>query len=308
MVSGVSVVVPVYKSAESLGALVERIEPALNDLASEFEIILVIDGSPDNSGNVARELAADRPWMRTIDLMRNYGQHNALLCGIRAAKHDLVVTMDDDLQHPPEELHKLFDALTPEVDVVYGAPDRPMHGLWRGIATMITKRVLKGSMGIEAAQNVSALRLFRRRVADAFAHYQSPLVNIDVLLTWGTSRFAVVRTRHDARAHGQSNYSVRMLITHAVNMMTGFSVLPLQWASVAGLAASILGLLLLIFVIGRFIIEGSVVQGFAFLASSIAMFAGVQLFALGILGEYLARVHLRTMDKPAYVVRSENDE
>ncbi len=308
MISGLSIVIPVYNSGGALGPLIDRLVPVLDTLADAYEVILVNDGSSDGSAADAMALASENGFVHFVDLMRNYGQHNALLCGIREAQYPFILTMDDDLQHPPEELHKLIDALVDDIDVVYGAPEKPQHGFLRGIATRITKTVLQRSMGVEAASNVSALRLFRSEVSRAFADYQSPLVNIDVLLTWGTSRFAVARVRHDARTYGQSNYSVGKLITHAVNMMTGFSVLPLQWASMLGLGASALGVVLLLFTLVRFVIEGRVVHGFVFLASSVALFAGVQLFALGILGEYMARVHLRTMNKPPYVVRdSEGD-
>jgi undecaprenyl-phosphate 4-deoxy-4-formamido-L-arabinose transferase len=126
---------------------------------------------------------------------------------------------------------------------------------------------------------------------------------MDVLLTWGTTKFAALRLRHDPRLVGKSNYTLSKLIRHAVNMMTGFSVLPLQLASVTGFAFTGFGLLILVYVIGRYFIEGTTVAGFPFLASIVAIFSGAQLFALGIIGEYLARMHFRSMDKPPYVLR-----
>ena len=128
-------------------------------------------------------------------------------------------------------------------------------------------------------------------------------MSIDVLLTWGTTRFAAVPVRHDPRQVGVSNYTFRKLVRHALNMMTGFSTLPLQLASVVGFAFTLFGLLLLVYVIGRYLIEGGSVPGFPFLASTIALFSGAQLFALGIIGEYLARMHFRMMDRPSYVIR-----
>jgi undecaprenyl-phosphate 4-deoxy-4-formamido-L-arabinose transferase len=158
-------------------------------------------------------------------------------------------------------------------------------------------------MGAEIARNVSTYRAFRTQVRDAFASYRSPFVSIDVLLTWGTTRFAAIPVSHDIRRVGKSNYTVRKLITHALNMMTGFSVLPLQLASVVGFALTFFGILVLLYVIGRYVMEGGSVPGFPFLASVIAIFSGAQMFALGIIGEYLARMHFRSMDRPAYTVR-----
>ena len=162
-------------------------------------------------------------------------------------------------------------------------------------------------MGAETATQVSAFRVFRTPLREAFASYSGPYVSIDVLLTWGTTRFTSRVVRHDARAGGVSNYTVGRLIAHALNMMTGFSVLPLQVASVLGFAFTLVGISTLLFVVGRYLVQGSVVPGFPFLASIIAIFSGVQLFSLGIIGEYLARIHFRTMDRPPFAVRERTD-
>jgi undecaprenyl-phosphate 4-deoxy-4-formamido-L-arabinose transferase len=283
---------------------VERLQPMLAAHASDSELILVDDSSPDGSWEVVRDLAATRPWIRGIRLMRNYGQHGALLCGIRAARHELVVTMDDDLQHPPEELPKLLAALDDGFDVVYGTPEHQQHGFARDLASQIAKLVLQGAMGAETARKVSAFRIFRTELREAFQAYRGQFVSIDVLLTWGTTRFRAVPVRHDPRAEGASNYTWRKLLTHALNMMTGFSAFPLQIASLVGFAFTLFGIGVLVFVLGRYLLYQSPVQGFTFLASAVAIFSGAQLFALGIIGEYLARVHFRVMDRPPYVVRS----
>jgi len=307
-VPSLTVLVPVYNSEGSLRPLVERLEPVLRQLAVEFELILVDDASRDRSWNLVQQLAAERPWIRGISMMRNYGQHNALLCGIRAARGELIVTMDDDLQHPPEELAQLLAALTPELDVVYGTPQRERHGLLRDLASRITKQVLQKSMGAETASKVSAFRVFRTTLRAAFAEYKSQFVSIDVLLTWGTTRFAAIEVRHDPRTIGVSNYTFRKLFTHAMNMVTGFTTLPLQIASWIGFSFTLLGMALVLFLVGRYLVHGTQVQGFTFQASLISIFAGAQLFALGIIGEYLARMHFRMMDRPTYAVRGETGE
>jgi undecaprenyl-phosphate 4-deoxy-4-formamido-L-arabinose transferase len=299
-----SVVVPVFNSATILPHLVERLEPVLRESASEFEVVLVDDGSRDDSWGVIQELARSRPWLRGIYLMRNYGQHNALLCGIREARNDVIVTMDDDLQHPPEEIPKLLVELARGYDAVYGTPEREQHGFWRDLASVITKLSLQSAMGAEIARKVSAFRAFRRDLRNAFANYHSQFVSIDVLLTWASTRFTAIPVRHDPRAEGVSNYTLGKLVTHTLNMLTGFSTFPLQLASLTGFGFTLFGIGILAYVLIRWLIHGSVVPGFAFLASVIAIFAGAQLFALGIIGEYLARMHFRMMERPSYAVRS----
>jgi len=303
----ISVVIPVYRSEGILPELVHRLESVLAAIADSFELILVNDCSPDRSWDVISDLARRHSWIRPINLMRNYGQHNALLCGIRAARYDVIVTMDDDLQHPPEEIAKLLETLAGGYDVVYGTPEQEQHGLGRDFASWLTKLALQNVMGAEIARNVSAFRAFRSEVARSFAHYGGAFVSIDVLLTWGTDRFSLVTVRHEQRKTGVSGYTIRKLITHAMNMMTGFSTVPLQFASVVGFLFTLFGVGVLAYVVGRFLLTGGSVPGFPFLASIIALFSGAQLFALGIIGEYLSRMHFRMMERPSYVVRESLD-
>jgi undecaprenyl-phosphate 4-deoxy-4-formamido-L-arabinose transferase len=298
-----SVVVPVYNSEASLRPLVARLSPVLSAIAPEHELILVNDGSRDGSWKVVQELAMERPWIRGIDMLRNYGQHNALLCGIRAAKHAVVVTMDDDLQNPPEEIEKLLAALDRGFDVAYGTPHKERHGFLRDMASQMTKLALQKSMGAETARKVSAFRALRTPLRGAFADFRGPYVSIDVLLTWATSKFTAVEVRHDAREQGASNYTMGKLVSHALNMITGFSVIPLRVASVIGFVFMLLGAGILVYVIYYKLTRGIPVQGYASLASMIAIFSGAQLFSLGIIGEYMARMHFRMMDRPSYAVR-----
>lgn len=305
---GVSVVVPVYRSEGTLDELHRRIVAVMERRGAPFELIFVEDCGGDGSWEIVRRLASLDPRVRGIRLSRNYGQHNALLCGIRAARLAVVVTLDDDLQNPPEEIPKLLAKLSEGLDVVYGAPARAQHGFLRNQASRISKIALQSAMGAETARHVSAFRAFRTRIRDAFTTFRSPFVSIDVLLTWGSTRFSYLEVRHDPRAMGASNYSLRKLVTHALNMMTGFTTIPLQLASVAGFAFALFGFFVLAYVVVRYLVQGGVVPGFAFLASIIAIFSGVQLAALGIIGEYLARMHLRTIERPPYVVREEAHE
>ena len=305
--SSVSVVIPVYNAELNLGNLYQQLMPAMEATTSQFEIIMVEDHSQDDSWRIISNLTKKDTRVRGIRLSRNYGQHNALLCGIRSARFDTIVTMDDDLQNPVSEISILLNKLTDGYDVVYGTPQQKQHGLFRNMASRMTKLALQGAMGVDAARNVSAFRAFRARLREGFKDYRSPFVSIDVLLTWSTSSFAAVTVRHEPRAAGQSNYTLRKLVSHAFNLMTGFSTLPLQLASMVGFLFTIFGFGILLWVLGRYFITGSSIPGFPFLASIIAIFSGAQLFALGIFGEYLARIHFRTMDRPPYVVEQLSD-
>ena len=302
MYPSLSVVIPVYRSQETLPELHRRLVAALEPVQPQFEIVLVEDCGGDESWQVIEQIAKRDYRVRGLKLARNYGQHNALLCGIRAARGEVIVTIDDDLQNPPEEIPKLLSKLDQGFDVVYGSPANETHGFLRNQASRITKLALQGTMGVASASRVSAFRAFRTRLRESFSDFRSPSVNLDVLLTWGSTSFSSVDVRQDERTVGDSGYSLKKLINHAINMMTGFSVLPLQIASILGLCFGLLGFLILAYVVFSYLVKGSSVPGFPFLASIIAIFSGVQLFALGIFGEYLARMHFRSMDRPPYAL------
>lgn len=301
----ISVVIPVFRSKEALNLLYQRLCVVLEKHAHVFEIILVEDAGLDGSWTIIEQLMKGDPRVKGIQLLRNYGQHNALLCGIRQAKYDTVITLDDDLQNPPEEIPKLINKLNEGYDVVYGYPLKEQHGFLRDCASQLTKLVLQNAMGAETSRHISAFRIFRTCLRDAFANYNAPFVSIDVLLTWGTTRFTAIKVNHEKRTMGSSNYTFSKLMAHALNMVVGFSTVPLQIASVVGFVLTVFGVLILFYVLGRFIFEGQVVPGFVFLASIIAIFSGAQMFALGVMGEYLLRIHSRTMEKPCYVIRKE---
>jgi glycosyltransferase involved in cell wall biosynthesis len=299
----ISVVVPVYNSASILPQLIGRLEPVLGSLCLNYEAILVNDGSQDQSWETIQRLCKSYSWVRGINLMRNYGQHNTLLCGINAAQFETVLTMDDDLQNPPEEIPKLIARLSENYDVVYGAADSGRQGFWREAASHITRWVLRRAMKVPAANDVSSFRVIRASVCRAFSQYRSPFVSLDVLLSWATSRFAVERVHQAQRYSGTSTYTFRKLLVHALTMFTGFSTWPLRLASLVGFGFTALGLAMLCFVLGRYLFLGGSVPGFPFLASAIAIFSGAQLFALGIIGEYMARLYYRMMERPPYVIR-----
>jgi len=299
----ISVVIPVFNASENLDDLYGRLTTVLTKTAQAHEIILVDDASRDDSWQEIRSLVERDTHVKGIQLSCNFGQHNALLCGIRAATFPVIVTMDDDLQNPPEEIPALLQKLAEGFDVVYGYPKKEQHGFWRDVASQLGKLTLQKAMGGDVARRISAFRVFRSSLREGFPDYSAAFISIDVLLSWSTSRFAAVAVNHDARRRGKSNYTLGKLFLHTTNMLTGFTTLPLKLASMLGFVLTFFGLLILVYVVVRYLMQGSVVPGFPFLASIIAIFSGAQLFALGIIGEYLARIHFRSMGKPGYVVR-----
>ncbi|MDQ2693157.1 MAG: glycosyltransferase family 2 protein [Chloroflexota bacterium] len=294
-----SIVVPVYKGETLIEPLVSQINSTLPAFTDQYEIILVNDGSPDDSWTVIQRLSQQYPCVRGIRMMRNYGQHNATLCGVRAARYEVTVTMDQDSQHPPEEIPRLLKKLSEGFDVVYGSPRRLPQSLWRNIMTAGIKWILAKVIGLPAVRNVSAFRAFRTQLRDAFINFQSPSLILDVLLSWGTMRFTSVDVNI---GHAQrTNYSFKMLVRAAMLILIGYSTLPLRFASWVGFMMTLFGIGVFIYVLVIYFTAGSL-PGFPFLASIIALFSGAQLFGLGIFGEYLARMFDRSMDKPSYVV------
>jgi glycosyltransferase involved in cell wall biosynthesis len=299
--TGISVVVPVYNSQETLEELARRLSEVLPSISPSYELILVNDGSRDNSWEVIRKLVDRYPWLRGFNMMRNYGQHNALLCGIRAARYTITVTMDDDLQHPPEEISKLLTGLEDGYDVVYGTPKKMPHSWWRNAFSRLTKRLLSMAMGVRNIRDFAAFRAFRTKLREAFASYQNPNVIIDVLLSWGTTRFTAITVDEIPRTAGRSNYNLIKLIQYTMVVLTGFSTVPLRIASLVGFLFTFVGIAVFLYVVAIYFLAGSV-PGFPFLASMLALFSGTTLFALGIIGEYLARIFDRSMDRPPYII------
>lgn len=295
-----SVVVPVYRGEETIELLIERLAKTLPRVSKKYEAIFVHDGSPDQSWPVIERLAKKYKWVRGIRLMRNYGQHNATLCGVRAAQYEITITMDQDLQHPPEAIPALLSKLDEGYDVVYGSPRKLPQGFWRNMMTANIKRLLAGVMGVPSVKNISAFRVFRTRLREAFVNFQNPALTIDVLLSWGTTRFASLPV--DISPAGHSNYNFSALVKAAMLILTGYSTAPLRIASWLGFAMTLFGVGIFVYVVVIYFIAGSL-PGFPFLASIIAIFSGAQLFTLGIFGEYLARIFDRSMDRPSYIIQ-----
>ena len=305
---GISVVIPCYKSRQTLPELARLLVPVLEATVEHHEVILVVDGSPDDTWDVARALATKFPTVEAIRLSRNFGQHNAILAGVRAARFDTIVTMDDDLQHRPEEVPKLVAALRPDLDLVYGVAAEEEHGFLRSFASRNVKAAMALGLGIKNARSISAFRIFRTYLRDGFVGLDGPHASVDVALSWTTTRTDTTLVHMDQRAEGRSNYSFRLLMRHTINTLLGYSTLPLRLVGYLGFAFGILGTLLLAQVLWTFFVGTTTVQGFTTLASMVAIFSGAQMVALGVVGEYIARIHSENMGRPTYVIRERTDQ
>lgn len=296
-----SLVVPVFNGAGTIRVLVEAISTELDK--SIFELILVDDGSQDSSWDVICEIVSTNPRVLGLRLGRNAGQHSALLAGVRAARFPVTVTLDDDLQNPPDQIPILVEALDAlAVDVVYGVPREASQSVWRKLAGSLVRRSLKSALGIGEALNMSSFRCFRTELRNAFAVNVGPGVSFDALLAWSTTRFAAVEVLHAKRAVGTSNYSFGRLLRFSLDTLTGYTTTPLRVVSSMGFVTALIGLVLMFFFVLMPFVQGISVQGFPFMASIIILFSGLQLVTLGVIGEYLARMHFRIMNKPAYVI------
>jgi undecaprenyl-phosphate 4-deoxy-4-formamido-L-arabinose transferase len=299
----VSVVVPCYRSAATLPALAARIHDVLPGHVTEFEIVLVVDGGDRETWTTAAGLDRGSRHVRALRLNRNYGQHNALVAGVRAARYDVVVTMDDDLQHRPEEIPALLRALTDDVDLVYGVAADEEHGMARSLASRLVKATLQRTMRVGKAHRLSAFRAFRTFLRTGFTELHGSAVSLDVALSWGTTDITAVTVRMDERAVGRSNYTVRMLIRHTLNMAFGYSTGPLRLVTYLGVGVGVLGLGLLGRVLQLYFTGETTVAGFTTLASMVALFSAAQMIATGVLGEYIGRIHSRGLGRPTYVLR-----
>lgn len=299
----VSIVVPCYRSAGTLPTLVARVNEVMPRVAAAYEVILVVDSTGDGTWEVAHELAENSGPVRAIQMARNYGQHNAIVAGVRAARFDVVITMDDDLQHLPEQIPVLLGALTDQVDLVYGIPVEEEHGVLRSLASRSIKAGLSTAMGVDNARNVSAFRAFRTFLRNGFDLVSGPHVCVDVALSWATTRITAVKVQMAERTEGQSGYTFRGLMRHTTNMVVGYSSAPLRLVTYLGFATGATGLILFARLIWLYVTGATTVAGFTTISAMVAMFSSAQMIAIGMLGEYVGRIHAAGSGRPTYVIR-----
>ena len=299
---GVSIVIPVYRGEKTVSPLVHKLVAALGQ-AYELEIVLVNDGSPDDSARVCRELADEFSQVRFLGLSKNYGEHNAVMAGLNHAGGDCVVIMDEDFQNPPEEVGRLVEELRRGYDVVFTCYEKKRHSPLRNLGSRFNNYVASLLLTKPRDLYLSSFKALSRFAVDELVKYTGPYPYVDGLILRFTRNYSQVLVRHDPRAEGRSGYTLRKLVGLWLNMFTNFSVLPLRLASCAGFVFAFLGLAGAAWFTVDKLRHPDLPVGWASLIVSLFVVSGVQLFALGMIGEYLGRLFLKDNGQPQFVVR-----
>ena len=297
-----SVVVPVFNSENNLNELFDRINKVFNELDKKFEIIFIEDGGSDRSWEVLTKLKKENPEIITaIKLNKNFGQHNATICGFNFAKGEFIITLDDDLQNPPEEIKKLIAACQEkESDVVYGVYEKKKHTRMRNIGSasikMTSKKFLKGT------GKGSSFRLIKREIINKITEHHHHFVFIDEILLWYTDSFSFVFVEHHKRPEGKSGYSSRKLFTLISDLIYFYTNIPLKIMVYGGLIVSFVSLVLGIqFIIKKLFFD--IPLGYTSLIVTILFSTSIIVFSLGVIGGYLSRIYLVQNKKPSYIVK-----
>jgi glycosyltransferase involved in cell wall biosynthesis len=296
-----SIVIPVYNGANSVPALIAALEDL--SIIGGHEIVLVNDGSADNSLAVCQEIVGKaRVPMTLVNLARNYGEHNAVLTGLRYASGEHIITMDDDLQNPPQEVQRLLTfAQRSGKQVVYTYFDEKNHAAWRNLASRFANLVAGFVLDRPPGLYLSSFRCMTAFVAREITRYEGPFPYIDGLILQVTGDIGQFLVRHLPRATGTSNYTMRRLLRLWMNMFVNFSVMPLRISTLTGFALSGLGALGVAVAVSEALIS-SPPPGWASLMAAVLLLSGVQLLILGIVGEYLGRLYLTVNRKPQSVI------
>ena len=298
-----SIVIPLFNAALTLPALYQELSAL--EIDGGLELVLVNDGSRDETEEIAMRLAqASRIPFTFLSLSRNFGEHNAVLAGLRASTGRYVVTMDDDLQNPPSEVLKLLSAAeSGKHDVVYAIYERKEHAWWRNFGSKLTNLIADYVVEKPRKLYLSSFRCLTRLVADEVAKSRTPYPYIDGLIFQITQNAGAVPVRHAGREQGKSGYTLRKLVRLWMSMLVNFSVLPLRLMTLAGLITSALGFLAVIGVVLEHLLKKNP-TGWGSLMAAILLLSGIQLLLLGIMGEYVGRIYLGISDKPQSVVRT----
>ena len=298
----VSIVIPVYNGAKSIKPLVERLHEELK-AHYELEVVLVNDYSPDNSAEVCAALAEQHGWVRFIHLARNFGEHNAVMAGLNYCTGDCAVIMDDDFQNPPTEVVKMVDKLQEGHDVAYSYYETKRHSLFRNLGSWFNNAVASVMIKKPWGLYLSSFKAINRFAIDEVIKYEGPYPYIDGLILRSTRNYGTQLVQHDPRHEGRSSYTLRKLMRLWLNMFTNFSILPLRVASIVGFVFAVIGAVLAVVFLIEKLANPDLPAGWASTIVIILIISGVQLFALGMIGEYLGRLFLQDNGSPQFVVR-----
>jgi undecaprenyl-phosphate 4-deoxy-4-formamido-L-arabinose transferase len=298
----ISVVIPVFNEVATLADLHQRLARTLKDTGRPWEIIFVDDGSTDRSADVLRALHAQDPEVRVVRFNRNYGQHAAVFAGMEMARGDVVVTLDADLQNPPEEIPTLLRRLDEGADVVGGARVNRHDPWFRRAASRAVNRATSAIVGVRMTDYGCMLRAYRRSVVDQIVACREISRFIPALANTFAASVAEVPVEHAPRRAGRSKYGLLRLLRLNMDLMTGFSLLPIQAVSLAGVLVAALGLAFALFLGFRRLLVGPEVEGVFTLFAILFFFVGLQILALGLIGEYVGRIYQEVRRRPRYVV------
>lgn len=297
----ISVVVPVFRSAQHLKKLYTELESSLININKPFEIIFVEDCGGDDSWKVLQEISSQDPRVSSIKLSKNFGQHAATICGIGQAKGKWIVTIDDDLEQNPNQVISLYNEAIKGFDLVYGVFENRSHSLWRNLTSECARKLF--SIAIPSLNyQYTSFRIIKGNIAKELQQFDSPYPFIDGYLSWLTNNYSTVNIQHSERGSGSSNYTFSKLLKHTINIFISFSELPLRLSSWIGLTASVFGLLWFLLIIINKLIGSYTVSGYASIMAAILFFGGIQLVVIGVIGEYISRINFKTSKKPLYII------
>lgn len=301
----ISIVIPVYNEAANLRALWSRLEPVVSALGRACETIFVDDGSADNSLEILRGFAADDPRVRVVELARNFGQHSAILAGFRNCAGDIVVTLDADLQNPPEEIPKLIAAIDAGNDVVGGWREERQDRTYRRLASRLQNRVTSAIVGVPMHDYGCMLRAYRRHIIDTVVECDEKAAFVPALANTFAKRVAEIPVEHAERAAGESKYNLFSLAHLSLNLITGFSMLPMRALSLTGIGIFVLDAIFALVLMAHRFIYGPQQEGALWtLFAVLFFFVGLIFLALGMIGEYIGRIYIEVRRRPNYIVRA----
>jgi len=284
-----SILIPVYKSALFVNKTVSKINSELDQLHYSYEIILVNDGSPDNSWDVIKSIAQNNPKVKSYNLLKNYGQHSAVLCAIQKATGTYLITMDDDLQNPPSEIHKLVSKIEEGYDLVFGQFEKKKHAGYRKLGTVLINFLNKQIFNKPPGITLSNFRIFNRNVAKRVLAYKTNHPYIPGLLLLNANSIANTMTKHDSRTDGVSNYSILKILKLMSRLLINYSSYPLKVLTSIGLLIALMsfGFGAFVFIKAAFLSESS--PGWASLMIMLSFLNGITILMTGILGIYVSR-------------------
>lgn len=303
--ASVSILIPVYKNDGGLDELVKRIGTSMANsaYAGNFELILVDDCSPDNSWEVIQRLAKEHAFVQGATLSRNFGQHNAIMAGLNLVSGQYVVLMDDDLQHPPEAIPNMVQELVAGADVCYTRYANRQHAAWKIAGSRFNDLMASWLLSKPKGLYLSSFKALKRGMVDQIRSHEGPFAYLDGLILDITRRIATVEIQHGTRAYGEGNYSFKKSISLWLRMVTGTSIVPLRMVTLMGALIALLGFLGAVFIVISNYLYPAESKGWASIIVTILLVSGFQTLFIGVLGEYLGRIHLRLNNKPQYLFR-----